>query len=152
MLHINDLTYRIEGRIILDQAWALDAVYAVFDRVRSYRNLQRYRGRFTRSDLGQWIWDAEGYATEEQALFLSLMQQCGICFRLRRGDHGGNIESEYIAPDLLPGRGDPEIASELFLSPKTVETHVNSIFGKLGLFPAPDDHRRVLAVLAFLRS
>ena len=34
----------------------------------------------------------------------------------------------------------------------TIETHVNSIFLKLRLMPAPDDHRRVLAVLAFLRS
>ena len=100
-------------RIILDQAWALDAVYAVFDRARSYRNLQRYRGRFTRSDLGQWIWDAEGYAPEEQELFLSLMQQCGICFRLAMGRRREGIESEYIAPDLLPGREDLEIASEL---------------------------------------
>ena len=72
-------------RIILDQAWALDAVYAVFDRDKSYRNLQRYRGRFTRSDLRTMDWDAEGYGIEEQKLFLSLMQQCGICFRLRLG-------------------------------------------------------------------
>ena len=99
-------------RIILDQAWALDAVYAVFDRGKSYRNLQRYRGRFTRSDLGQWVWDAEGHGIEEQNLFLSLMQQCGICFRLRRGDDRG-LEAEYIAPDLLPGREDPETAAEL---------------------------------------
>jgi hypothetical protein len=33
-----------------------------------------------------------------------------------------------------------------------VETHVANIFGKLRLQPAPDDHRRVLAVLAYLRS
>jgi hypothetical protein len=38
------------------------------------------------------------------------------------------------------------------LSPKTVETHVGSIFAELGLLPAGDDHRRVLAVLMFLRS
>jgi DNA-binding NarL/FixJ family response regulator len=53
---------------------------------------------------------------------------------------------------MAEGLSNGGICKRLFLSPKTVETHVNSIFGKLGLLPAPDDHRRVLAVLAFLRS
>lgn len=41
------------------------------------------------------------------------------------------------------------VGVELFLSPKTVETHVSSVFTKLRLAPAPDDHRRVLAVLPY---
>jgi DNA-binding NarL/FixJ family response regulator len=53
---------------------------------------------------------------------------------------------------MAEGRSNRGICEKLFLSPKTVETHVHSIFGKLDLPPAPDDHRRVLAVLAFLRA
>jgi DNA-binding NarL/FixJ family response regulator len=53
---------------------------------------------------------------------------------------------------IAEGRSNKAICAKLFLSPKTIETHVNSIFLKLGLLPAPDDHRRVLAVLAYLRG
>ena len=53
---------------------------------------------------------------------------------------------------MAEGLSNRGICGKLFLSPKTVETHVNSIFLKLRLLPAPDDHRRVLAVLAFLKS
>jgi DNA-binding NarL/FixJ family response regulator len=53
---------------------------------------------------------------------------------------------------MAEGRSNSAICGKLFLSPKTVETHVNSIFNKLRLAQAPDDHRRVLAVLAYLRS
>jgi len=60
-------------------------------------------------------------------------------------------EREVLAL-MAEGLSNRGICGRLFLSPKTVEAHVKSIFMKLGLMPAPDDHRRVLAVLAFLRS
>jgi DNA-binding NarL/FixJ family response regulator len=53
---------------------------------------------------------------------------------------------------MAQGLSNRGICEKLVVSPKTIETHVNSIFWKLGLMPAPDEHRRVLAVLAFLRS
>ena len=53
---------------------------------------------------------------------------------------------------MAEGRSNQAICERLFLSPKTVEAHVHSIFTRLNLHAAPDDHRRVLAVLAFLRA
>jgi DNA-binding NarL/FixJ family response regulator len=52
---------------------------------------------------------------------------------------------------MAEGRSNRGICDKLVLSPKTVESHVNNIFTKLRLAQAPDDHRRVLAVLAYLR-
>lgn len=53
---------------------------------------------------------------------------------------------------MAEGHSNHGIANGLFLSPKTVERHVGHIFGKLGLVESDDYHRRVLAVLAFLRA
>ena len=53
---------------------------------------------------------------------------------------------------MAEGRSNQAIGERLFLSPKTVEAHVHSIFTRLDLHIAPDDHLRVLAVLAFLRA
>jgi DNA-binding NarL/FixJ family response regulator len=52
---------------------------------------------------------------------------------------------------IAEGRSNHGIGAALFLSPKTVETYIGRIFMKLGLDEAADDHRRVLAVLAYLR-
>jgi DNA-binding NarL/FixJ family response regulator len=53
---------------------------------------------------------------------------------------------------MAEGRSNVGIADRLFVTEKTVETHVANILGKLGLESQPDDHRRVLAVLAYLRA
>ena len=59
-------------------------------------------------------------------------------------------EREVLAL-MAEGRSNRAIAASLVVGDKTVETHVANIFSKLGLEPAPDDHRRVLAVLSWLR-
>jgi DNA-binding NarL/FixJ family response regulator len=53
---------------------------------------------------------------------------------------------------MAEGRSNQAIGQLLFISPRAVEKHVTNIFSKLGLPAAPEDHRRVLAVLTFLRS
>jgi DNA-binding NarL/FixJ family response regulator len=53
---------------------------------------------------------------------------------------------------LAEGLTNLAVAKRLVLSTKTVETHVASVFTKLDLAPAPDGHRRVLAVLRWLRN
>ena len=101
-------------QIILDQAWALDAVYAVFDRAsQSIKKIERNHGRFRRSELAEWVWQKHG--VPEQELFLSFMQQCGICFTIQKEDHEKRVEAEYIAPDLLPARSDDETQKRLKL-------------------------------------
>ena len=53
---------------------------------------------------------------------------------------------------MAQGRSNSAIAEQLFLGIKTVESHVHNIFMKLGIDDVRDDHRRVLAVIAFLRG
>jgi serine/threonine-protein kinase len=60
-------------------------------------------------------------------------------------------EREVLAL-MAEGHSNQGICDKLFLSPKTVEAHVGQIFSKLGLREVPGYHRRVLAVLAFLRA
>ena len=60
-------------------------------------------------------------------------------------------EREVLAL-MAEGRSNSSMAAVLVVSERAVEKHVTSIFSKLDLPPAAQDHRRVLAVLAFLRS
>jgi len=53
---------------------------------------------------------------------------------------------------MAEGRSNHAIAERLFITDRTVEKHVKSIFMKLNISATQDDHRRVLAVLAYLGS
>lgn len=60
-------------------------------------------------------------------------------------------EHELLAL-IAQGWSNSMIGEHLWLSPKTVETHVRSIFSKLDLPPSPRRHRRVAAVLVYLEA
>ncbi|MDF0677034.1 MAG: COR domain-containing protein [Nitrospira sp.] len=92
-----------DNRIILDQSWALEAVYTLFDRRKAYPLIQSLRGRFTQSLLAMTAW--RDYSEPEQRLFLSLMESCGIVFVHRKADPKIGFATEYLAPDLLPDKG-----------------------------------------------
>jgi DNA-binding NarL/FixJ family response regulator len=53
---------------------------------------------------------------------------------------------------MAQGMNNAAIAKTLYLTDRAVEKHINSMFHKLGLTEEPDVHRRVMAVLAFLRE
>jgi DNA-binding NarL/FixJ family response regulator len=73
--------------------------------------------------------------------------------RNRRGplDSLTKREAEVLAL-IAEGLSNAGVAQELVVTISAVERHVSSIFDKLGLHQSPEQHRRVLAVLNYLRS
>ena len=57
-----------------------------------------------------------------------------------------------VLSQMAQGKNNASIAAALFLTERAVEKHINSVFHKLGLSAETDVHRRVMAVLAFLRE
>ena len=82
----------------------------------------------------------------------------GIVSRLmgrRRSPHPLDSLSQrerLVLALLAEGRSNQAIAERLGLGTRTVETHVRHVFHKLGLVESDDEHRRVLAVLTYLRA
>jgi DNA-binding NarL/FixJ family response regulator len=78
----------------------------------------------------------------------------GLLGRRRRDDPLEQVtpREREVLELMAEGRSNSAIAGQMVITERAVEKHVTSIFGKLGLPPAAEDHRRVLAVLAYLRA
>jgi DNA-binding NarL/FixJ family response regulator len=57
-----------------------------------------------------------------------------------------------VLKEMAEGKSNRGIAEELVVTDAAVEKHITHIFHKLGLGPTPTEHRRVLAVLTYLRG
>jgi DNA-binding NarL/FixJ family response regulator len=66
--------------------------------------------------------------------------------------HGITPREREVLALMAEGRSNVGIAQRLQITERAVQKHITSIFAKLGLSGSDDDHRRVLAVLAFLRA
>ena len=86
----------------------------------------------------------------EGELFAQL-QQAGL-FRVFIGFETESDRELDVLRLMARGHTNGAIAADLYVSESAVSKHVGAIFTKLGLPAAPSDHRRVLAVLTYLRA
>lgn len=103
-------------------------------------------------EVGEFVDAARRVARGDLVIDPSIVAR--LLARRRRGsplDELSDRERDVLR-QMAEGRSNLGIADRLHLSEKTVEGYVSTIFAKLGLESAPDDHRRVLAVLAYLRD
>jgi internalin A len=103
LLHHTGVVFYKKGlfndQILLDQNWALNAIYAVFHRQAALQRITENMGMFYAEDLGYWLWNEQGHSKEEQALFLQMMQSCGVCFSYGLSQ---SKKAVYVVPELLP--------------------------------------------------
>jgi len=95
-LHRSGQVFWKEGvfgdQVVLDQAWALDGMYAVLHRDHALPIIRQAHGRFSPQLLAALVWQSR--TEEERLLFLSMMEKCQTCFKI--------AEDSYVAPALLP--------------------------------------------------
>jgi DNA-binding NarL/FixJ family response regulator len=104
------------------------------------------------ADVDRFIDSVRRVADGGSALDPEVVSQ--LVGRARRDDPLDQLtpREREVLEFMAEGRSNNAIAELMVVTERAVEKHVTSIFGKLGLAPAPEDHRRVLAVLAFLRA
>ncbi len=104
------------------------------------------------SDLAAFAGDVRRVAAGDCVIDPELVAR--LVDRKRAGDPLAALTARErtVLALMAQGRSNRALSDELYLSAKTIEAHVRNIFTKLDLPPDAGDHRRVLAVLAFLRS
>jgi DNA-binding NarL/FixJ family response regulator/class 3 adenylate cyclase len=104
------------------------------------------------SDVGDFAAAVRRVAEGGSALDPAVVSE--LVGRRRREDPLGELtpREREVLELMAEGRSNQAIAERLFVTMRAVEKHVTSIFAKLGLPASSEDHRRVLAVLAYLRS
>jgi DNA-binding NarL/FixJ family response regulator len=103
-------------------------------------------------DLDDFVAALERVAAGETVVDPALVAQ--LVGRARDDDPLDELterEREVLAL-MAEGLTDRGISERLYVTPKTIETHIRHIFGKLGIPATPAHNRRVHAVLAYLRS
>lgn len=102
------------------------------------------------ADVSEFIDALERIADGRTVLDPEVVSQLMGAARVEPGVSRLTPRESEVLELMAQGRSNGAIAEALFLSYGAVEKHVTSIFGKLDLAPDAGDHRRVLAVLAFL--
>jgi serine/threonine-protein kinase len=104
------------------------------------------------TDLASFVNVVRDVATGGSAIDPLVVQELLLRARQNAPLRRLSAREREILELMVEGRSNQAICDRLFLGAKTVESHIRSIFGKLDLAPAADDHRRVLAVVTYLRD
>ena len=104
------------------------------------------------ADVSEFVAAVRRVAEGGSALDPAVVSQ--LVGRRRRDDPLGELtpREREVLELMAEGRSNQAIGERMFVTPRAVEKHVTSIFQKLRLPAAAEDHRRVLAVLAFLKE
>ncbi len=110
--------------------------------------------------LKERVGDVRGFvdAVERVAAGGTALDRSVVAELVHARDDGGDAfatltpREREVMELMAEGKTNAAIARAMVVQPGAVEKHISSIFGKLDLPASDDDHRRVLAVLAYLRT
>jgi len=119
--------------------------------------LERSRPGAESADVPMLPWRGDGVPPTTEASQLRPPGEAGILVLSPRGHARYALEQltdreQDVLALMAEGRSNSGIAGQLSVTEHTVEKHVKNIFFALRLSPSPGDHRRVLAVLIYLRA